>query len=177
MVVRPAVPSPPASLQIIFLPAFPLCVLQLIWAAAPLAAFSGEQLNWSVPPLAPSSLQPWIAYLPLFFVFVFLCLYAHKCVSVRAWARTCVCVYAGDMCYKNSWITEARQDFWTALEQMVVELDQGIKTPEMENASVADGWDCGIVSWGLGAWALLCSVFPFPSLPQKEMFLPHFWYL
>lgn len=42
--------------------------------------------------------------------------------------------------------SQTRQDFWTALEQMVGELDRGIKTPEIENASVADGWDCGIVS-------------------------------
>lgn len=88
-------------------------------------------------------------------LFVFMC------------TQMCVCVRAGDTRCKNSWITEAKQDFWTALEQMVDELDQGIKTPEIENASVADGWDCGIVSWGLGAWALLCSLFS-PSLCHRR---------
>ena len=85
-------------------------------------------------------------HLPLAF-FLFLCTCVRKCMCVLV----CVCVCAGDTHRKNSWITEARQDFWTALEQMVDELDRGIKTPEIENASVADGWDCGIVSWGLGA--------------------------
>lgn len=102
---------------------------------------SGEYML-SIPPLALSSLS------------VFTC--------------TQMCVCEGDTRRENSWITEARQDFWTALEQMVDELDQGIKTPEIENASVADGWDCGRVSWGLGAWALLCSLFFPSSLPQKE---------
>lgn len=93
---------------------------------------------------------------------------------LRLCAYVCVCVCAGDTLCKNSWITETRQDFWTALEQMVDELDQGIKTPEIENASVADGWDCGIVSWGLGAWALLCSIFFFffsPPLCHRQKFL------
>ena len=117
-------------------------------------------------------LQPWgclgsvLLYLPSLSR-LFLCLCARKCVfpCVRVFACVCVCVCAGDTRHENSWITEARQDCWTALEQMVDELDQGIKTPEIENASVADGWDCGIVSWGLGAWALLCSVFFFSFLP------------
>lgn len=86
-----------------------------------------------------------------------------------------VCARAGDAHCRNSWIAEARQDFWTVLEQMVGELDQGIKAPETEGASVADGWDCGIVSWGLGVWALLCSLFYPPFCHRRKCFSHTFY--
>ena len=55
---------------------------------------------------------------------------------------------------------------------MVDELDQGIKTPETENASAsgADGWDCGIVSGGLGERV---SIFAPSARKDTALFPPH----